>query len=270
MSGSWLRKEIVSELIRSRRRGVLLGWLGLSAVLAALVNTVMFRAAADAGGGPTAAPGVDFPSVQVLESVEGLTAGVASASSMLGVVTLAFWALLTASDYSTGFVRLLVVAQPRRWPLLLGKAVALALWTSCAAAVALLVNVGAAPAGAASAGLDTAAWEAAAAGDLLSAWARLVSALLVWGVLGLALATVTRSAAVAISAGVGYVLLLDGVLGALFDRVADVLPGSVLTALAKGGTDAVSQSQAVVLGLAYAGVALAGSLLVLQRRDVTD
>lgn len=270
MRGTLLINEVLSELIRSRRRAVLLGWLGLTAVLAVLVNTVMFRAAADADGRPTAAPGVDFPSVPVLESVAGLTAGVAAASSMLGVITLSFWALLTASDYSTGLIRLLVAAQPRRWRLLAGKAMALTLWTACAAAVALIVNVGAAPAGASSAGIDTSAWETAAAGDFLSAWARLFSALLVWGVLGLALATLTRSAAVAISIGVGYVLLLDRVLASLFDRVADVLPGSVLTALAKGGTDAVSQPQALIAGVIYAGLALAASLVMLQRRDITD
>jgi ABC-type transport system involved in multi-copper enzyme maturation permease subunit len=266
---SW-RNEIGSELLRSRRRAVLLGWLGLSAVLAALVNTVMFQAAVDAQGQPTAGPGVAFPSVQVLETVQGLTAGVAAASSMLGVVTLAFWALLTATDYSTGFVRLLVAAQPRRWPLLVGKAVALALWTAGAALVALLVNVGVAPVAASSAGLDTAAWEAVAAGDLAAAWARLFSALLVWGLLGLALATVTRSAAVAISLGVGWVLLLEGVLASVLGSVADVLPGSVLTALATGGTDAVSQGQALALGGTYTVLALVTALVVLQRRDVTD
>lgn len=264
-----LRNEVGSEFLRSRRRGVLLGWLGLSAVLAALVNTVMFQAAADADGLPTAGPGVDFPSIQVLETVDGLTAGVAAASSMLGVVTLAFWALLTASDYSTGFIRLLVAAQPRRWPLLAGKVIALSVWTAAAALIALVVNVGVAPAGASRAGLDTSAW-AANAGDLVSAWAGLFSALLVWGLIGLALATLTRSAAVAISVGVGYVLLLDGVIGALVGSAADALPGSVLTALARGGTDAVSQQQAVVLGGLYASLALAVSLIVLQRRDVTD
>jgi hypothetical protein len=89
-------------------------------------------------------------------------------------------------------------------------------------------------------------------------------------VLGLALATVTRSAAVAISIGVGYVLLLEGVLTSVLDSVADVLPGAVLTALAQGGTSSLSQSDALALGLLYAAVALIASVVVVQRRDVTD
>jgi hypothetical protein len=208
MSGGLLSKgllgnEVRSELVRIRRRSVLLGWLGLTAVLGVLVNTVMFSVVADAEGAATSGPGVSFPSLAVLESPEGLTAGVASASSLLGMVTLALWALLTATDYSTGMVRLLVAAQPERWRLLAGKVVALALWTSVVALLALVVNVVAAPAGASAAGIDTDAWAQVRAADLLSAWASLYSALLAWGVLGLTLATLTRSAAVAISIGAG-------------------------------------------------------------------
>jgi len=270
MSVSGVRRAATSELVRTRRRGVLLGWLGLTAVLTALVNSVMFTVAAQGDGGPTAGPGADLPSLAVLESAAGLTAGIGSASNLLGVVTLAFWALLTASDYSTGMMRLLVAAQPGRWRLLTGKVLALSLWTAAVSLLALAVNLAAAPAGASAAGVTTTAWGTTGAVDLLSAWSGLLSALLAWGVLGLTLATLTRSAAVAVSIGVGYVLLLEGVLASVLTGVADVLPGSVLTALAQGGNDALSRSHAVVLGLLYAGIALAVTLLVVQRRDVTD
>lgn len=270
MSVTGLRTATASELIRTRRRGVLLGWLGLTAVLTGLVNSVMFTVAAQGNGAATAGPGADLPSLAVLESAAGLTAGIGSAANLLGVVTLAFWALLTASDYSTGMVRLLVAAQPARWRLLTGKVLALSLWTSAVSLLALAVNLVAAPAGASAAGISTSAWGTASAGDLLSAWSGLLSALLAWGVLGLALATVTRSAAVAVSIGVGYVLLLEGVLASVLTGVADVLPGSVLSALAQGGNDMLSRSHAVTLGLLYSGTALAVALLVVQRRDVTD
>jgi ABC-type transport system involved in multi-copper enzyme maturation permease subunit len=275
MSGGLLSKgllgnEVRSELVRIRRRSVLLGWLGLTAVLGVLVNTVMFSVVADAEGAATSGPGVSFPSLAVLESPEGLTAGVASASSLLGMVTLALWALLTATDYSTGMVRLLVAAQPERWRLLAGKVVALALWTSVVALLALVVNVVAAPAGASAAGIDTDAWAQVRAADLLSAWASLYSALLAWGVLGLTLATLTRSAAVAISIGAGLRAAPRSILASVLDAVADVLPGSVLTALAQGGNDVLEQPRAVGLGLVYVLIALGAALVVVQRRDVTD
>lgn len=105
---------------------------------------------------------------------------------------------------------------------------------------------------------------------MLGAWLDLLGALLVWGVLGLALATVTRSAAVAISVGVGYVLLLEPVIESVAGAVADRLPGSTLAALAGGGSDALSYPAALGLGVAYTLVAVGVALAVFLRRDVTD
>lgn len=270
MSERFPWREVRSELARMRRPGVLVGWLGLTAVLAALVNAVMFSVTTKGGGAPTAGPGVDFPSLAVLESAKGLTAGLSAASSLLGVVTLAFWAILTAADYSSGLVRLLTAAQPRRWRLLVGKLLALSLSTAGVALLAVVVDLAAAPVGARAAGVSTAAWRSVGAGDLVSAATGLFAALLGWGIFGLALATLTRSAAIAVSTGIGYVLLLEGVLASLLGAAADVLPGSVLTALAHGGTTELSGRGALSLGLLYAALALTASLVVFQQRDVTD
>ena len=264
-----LVRVVRSELVRSRRGGVLLGWAGLTAVFAVLVNSVMFSVATESGGAPEG-PGVSFPPLQELESAGGLTAGLGAASSMLGLVTLSFWAVLTATDSSTGLVRLLVSAQPRRGVLLAGKVLALTAWTAAAATLALVVNTVAAPAAARAAGVSTDAWSATGAGGLASAWLHLVLSLLVWGLLGLVLATATRSAAVAVSVGAGWVLLVEGVVGAALSGLADWLPGSVLTALARGGSDALSYASAAGGATGYAAVGLLVALLVVTRRDVTD
>jgi ABC-2 type transport system permease protein len=264
--------ELRSELIRTRRTGALLGWAGLTAVFAGLINTVMYQVATGdtAGTGTTDGPGVTFPSAAALAGPDGLVAGLAAASNLFGVVTLSFWAIFTATDYSTGLVRLLVSAQPRRGRLLAGKLGALALWTVAASLVAVVVDLAAAPAAARAAGVDTSAWSGGAAGTVLRAWADLLGALLVWGVLGFLLATLTRSAAVAISAGVGYVLLLEPVLSSVAGSVADRLPGATLSALAAGGSDALSYGGAVGLGVAYTLLAVGVALVVFLRRDVTD
>ena len=48
----------------------------------------------------------------------------------------AIWAVVTASDYGSGLIRLLVAAEPRRWRLLAGKVVALVILTAAATTVA--------------------------------------------------------------------------------------------------------------------------------------
>jgi ABC-type transport system involved in multi-copper enzyme maturation permease subunit len=260
-----------SELVRTRRKGVLLGWFGLTALAAILINLVMFQVAgSDATQGPAGGPGVSFPTAAELASPGGLVAGLASAAGMFGVVTLSFWALITATDYGTGLIRLLVSAQPHRWRLLTGKIVALLVWTAAVTTVALLVNLVIAPIAAGGSGIDVSSWGRDLAPTLLGGWVNLFCALVVWGVIGMALAVVTRSAAVAISAGVGYVLVVESVISAAAENVADRLPGTTLSALAQGGTPDVSYGAALALGAVYTVAAVVVALTVFTRRDVTD
>jgi ABC-2 type transport system permease protein len=259
-----------SELVRLRRKGMLTAWLGLTGLFAVLVGTVLFQVVADSTGAPAEGPGVSFPSLAELTSPDGLTAGAASGASFFGVVTLSFWAIAAATDYSSGLIRLLASAQPSRWRLLAGKVGALAAWTAVATTVALLATTAVAPAAARSAGIDTSAWRDGAAGTLASAWLDLYAALLVWGVVGLVLAVLARSSAVAIASGVAYVLVVESVVRSAAERVGDWLPGATLTALAGHGTDAVPYGTALALGAAYAAAGLAAAALVLSRRDITD
>lgn len=261
---------IRSELLRLRRRGVVLGWFGMISMFAVLINFVMFQVVEQSGAAPENGPGVSFPSAATLLGPDGVVAGLGAAASFFGVVTLAFWALASAGDYSTGLVRIIVAAEPRRWRLLLGKWVALALVTALTCVVALVINLVIAPVAAEAGGFSPEAWGTDIASVLLSAVLQLYLSLLVWGSIGLALATLSRSAGVAIGVGVGYVLLLEAVISAVASGISDWLPGSILTALAQGGNDAVSFATAGLLGAAYVGVALAASFVTFSRRDITD
>jgi ABC-2 type transport system permease protein len=259
-----------SELLRLRRRTVLLGWFGLVAMFAVLINFVMFQVVEPSGAAPDDGPGVSFPSAAVLLASDGIVAGLGAAASFFGVVTLAFWALAAAGDHSTGLVRIIVAAEPRRWRLLLGKWIALAVVTALTCVAALVVNVVVAPVAAQAGGFTPDAWGTDIADVVLGAVLHLYLSLLVWGSIGLALATLTRSAGVAIGVGVGYVLLLEAVISAVASGISDWLPGAILTALAQGGNESVSFLSASLLGAAYVAVALAASFVLFQRRDITD
>ena len=259
-----------SELTRLGRRGMLAGWFGLTAAFAVIINVVMFSFAADNGDLPAQGPGVAFPDPSTLESGAGLVAGLSTASSMFGVVTLSFWAIATATDYITGLIRVLASSQPRRWMLLAGKVVALMIVTALATTVALMINVGVAPMVAEGAGFDVTAWQENPAAEMASTWADVYLAQLVWGVIGLTIALVARSSAVAISIGAGWVLLVEGIIAAAIDSGVDWLPGVVLTALARGGDETLSYGSAAALGLAYVVAGLGAALIVTSRRDITD
>lgn len=263
-------RELRSELTRLNRRGIWLGWLGLMAVFAVLINTVIYTIAANGTVPPGGGPGVSFPSVATLESSSGLVAGVSSATSMFGVITLSFWAIATASDYSTGLIRLLAAAQPHRWRLLLGKIGALLIWTALATTLAVAVNLGAALPSAEAAGISTELWMDDVVGEVARAWMNSFSASVVWGIIGLVLALLSRSSAIAISVGVGWVLLIETIIKTASSDAGKWLPGTTLTALAQGGTDDLSFAGAVLLGCIYAAVGLTIGLVIFIRRPITE
>jgi hypothetical protein len=264
-------REFRSEMTRLARPRMLATWAALTAIFAALVNSVMFPTVAhDRSAPPTNGPGVVFPTLHRLQSGHGLTAGLGAAASIFGVLTLAMWATATASDYTTGMVRVLVAAQPRRWRLLTGKIAALAVLTAAATTVAVAVDTAVAPAAARAAGVSTVAWHAGAAGTVAGAWANLYLALLVWGLIGVALAVVLRSAAAAISIGVGWVLLVEGVIASAAKPVGHWLPGSMLSALAGNGSADQPYHRALAIGAVYATVCWVVSWQVFQRREITE
>jgi ABC-2 type transport system permease protein len=259
-----------SELARLRQPRLLIAWFGLMALFTVMVNTVMVTFVSGGGSLPPCAPGVAFPSLAELERPSGLMAGLAAASNLFGVVTLSFWAVVTASDYSSGLIRLLVAAEPRRWRLLAGKVFALLLVTAAAATVAAAVNVFAALPAAKGAGISTAAWGTDLVRVFVGAWLDLFTALSAWGVLGLVIGVLSRSAAVAISIGVGYVLVVESLVKMVGSAPSDWLLGTTLNAVASGGTAAVGFGWALALTLGYVtlGLVVAGAVFV--RRDVTD
>ncbi|MGY1753354.1 ABC transporter permease subunit [Blastococcus sp. SYSU D01042] len=259
-----------SELVRLRRPGILLGWAALTALFAVLINVVMFQVVEQGAQPVENGPGVAFPSAEELLGVSGIVSGLSAAASFFGVVALAFWALATASDYSSGLVRVLAAAEPRRWRLVAGKWLALAVMTAGATLVALVVNLMTAPVAASAGGFEPTAWGEDLLPIALSATVNLYLSLLVWGTIGLALAVVTRSAGVAIGAGVGYVLLLEAVITAALASVAEWLPGTTISALADGGTAELGYHGALGLGLAYIALAAVVSFAVFRRRDITD
>ena len=238
-------------------------------LFALMVNAAMAAIVNQSDSLNLPAPGVNFPTRAQLESPSGPMAGLSAASSMFGIVTLSLWAWFAAQDYSSGLIRVLVAAEPRRWPLLAGKVLALLLLTALATTVAAAANLLAAPIIGAS-GISVSAWGTNAPRVVVEAWIWAYLAQCVWGVLGLAIAVLSRSAMVAVAVGIGYVLVVESVIKMMGGVPSDWLLGTTLNSIASGGTPSVPVATAVGLGVGYVILALALATGVLLRRDVTD
>ena len=75
---------------------------------------------------------------------------------------------------------------------------------------------------------------------------------------------VTRSAAIAISAGAAYFMIVEPLVGTFWDSLGEWGPSAVFSALAEGGTAAISYAAAVILAAGYGLISLAISSTVLS------
>lgn len=259
-------RTVRSELARLTRRSFLGTGVLIVAALTLLATIATFYGAANAAGEEGFGPAMMGAA---LAAAGGIVVTVQGAASLLGIAVLAFAATAVAGDYSTGFIRLLVQAEPRRWRLIVGKAVALAGLTVGAAALATVVGVAASYVMAALTGVSTAAWTSDLLGTVGLTFGNLSLGLVVWGMIGFVIAVVSRSTAAAIAGGIGYVLVVENLLGLLNQDLTQWLPGSAFTALVAGGNDTLSYSTALWLALLYILLGLVISLAVFQRRDIT-
>jgi ABC-2 type transport system permease protein len=258
-------RAIRSEFTRLVNPALILGGMGLMVFFGLLATTVLFYTV---GSGSTALPNTGGVTLAVLEASDGMFAGMQNFVGMLGVITLVVWAMGATTDYSSGLVRLLVQAEPSRWRLLAGKVVALTAFTCVSTLVTVMIVMPLAPAIADMTGISTDAWSSGMLGTVVAGYLHLTLSVLLWGVLGLFVGMVTRSAGIAIAIGIGYLMLFEGLAGMLLESTAKWLPGEVFGVIASGGSPDMSYGTALIVGAGYAVAALAASV-VMSRRDVT-
>jgi hypothetical protein len=259
-----------SEFIRIWRPAFFYGGFGLTAAFAALVSIFVFTAAKS---GPTvgAPPGQGggFASVAQIASPGGFLSALSVVSRPVGIILLALWAIAVATDYSTGLIRIVVQAYPKRVNLLAGKIAALAVFTVMAATTTYLVVVFFARPLARLEGIQVEGWKTDFASHFFKGYLDFTVAALVWGLIGLMLAVLTRSSAMAIGIGIGFLLVAESLITIVAPNAGKYLPGGTLTALVAGGTDGLSWLTSLGLVALYGVIAAIVSLLAFRSRDIT-
>lgn len=260
-------RALRSELVKLRRKSMLLWGLGGGLFVGALATAITIERAQQT---PGMSAGMRFHlTVAQLSQPDGLVHGVLDVSNLVGVIALALFAGSVASEYSQGTLRNLLLRQPRRMQLLSGKFLALACLFFVSVICAISVAAGVAFALGPSKGIDTSAWTTSTGlSDLAQAIFHLYLASVGFGILGTALAVVVRSPAVAIAVGIAYALPGEAIITRLWENGDQWLPAQLLNALANGGTSSVSYSRALIILSVYAVVAAIGALALFQRRDV--
>jgi hypothetical protein len=176
--------------------------------------------------------------------------------------------MAVATDYSTGLIRILVQSYPHRMKLLAGKITALGAFSVLATTTTFLVVVFLARPLARLEGIKVDAWTTDFASHFFKGYFDFTVALMVWGLIGLMLAVLTRSAALAIGIGIGYLLVVESLIAIVAPGAKKYLPGGTLTTLVSGGTPGLSWGASLGLVVAYGVIAIAVSLGVFRSRDI--
>jgi len=265
-----MERVFSSEWLKIARPTAVLAWMA-PAVLFAFMGTMFNFMDAATEAGDTRGPFGIAPGLEELAAPDGWIIGIHAASSFIGLIALSIFATNIARDYEKGTIRILFVAEPHRSRVFFGKLFALSTFvvviTAGAAVITILASLALAP----GENISRDAWLSwQGIRELMIGFAHMSLATIIWGFIGGVLAIITRSAAISISAGVGFLLIFELLIGQFAEAVGMKLPATVLGALASGGTSTIEYSTALLLSLTYGAASLIIASLLFIRRDVTE
>lgn len=255
-----------SELIKLRRLWMMVGVFGTLLGFSVISTIVQFELA-DRVGPMLRTAGLQ--SRADLAATNGLARVVADSAPFGGVVVVVVVATSFATEYGWGTLRNLLVRQPHRINLLIGKFLAFLVFIFAARLVASAGSILTASIIAPIENIPNGAWFTAAGFSALSGSVlNLMLAAVGWASLGTLAATVLRAP----GAAVGVVLALfpvEGLVSGWWDQGPRWLPGLLFQALAQGGSPQSSYQRTLALTMGFSLVAISASIWLFERSDIT-
>lgn len=213
---------------------------------------------------------------EMLQLADGFTIGFNSSNGLLGLVALSVFAAQTAQEYSYGTLRNLLVRQPRRIRLLIGKYFSMVSFALITVIVSALTSISLALALSGRAKVATDNWFT---NEGYSAFGHSFVNVLVstigYGTIGMLLGLIFRSPISSISIGTAYLLVVESIISIAWKPASNWMPGNLLSVVATGGSpiginDVPSYSQALLrIAIYLIGASLITATLF-KRRDVAN
>ena len=259
---------IRAEWRKLRRPTLFFGTLGAALFFTALVTSFIYLMIDSPEGNADRGQSVGR---EVLGLASGSVNGFASVGGLLGIIALCVFAAQTAQEYTYGTLRNLLVRQPGRMKLLIGKLIAMKIFALLLVLIAAAVSILNSYLLAGDARVSTELWFTSegfrAIGETIL---NVTISVIYFGILGMVLGLLLRSPISAISIGVLWLLIIENLIGAVKPVTLDWMPGSQLQTIAQGGTPLLEYQHALILGTSYVivGALLAG--LLFSRRDVAN
>lgn len=206
-----------------------------------------------------------------LELPMGVSVGFAASAGLLGLVALCIFASQTAQEYTYGTLRNLLVRQPRRLTLLVGKFFAMNLFALISVLLSAIVSISLAFALSGKAKVSTTAWSTSEARSaLLHTFVNVFISVIAFGTIGMILGLLLRSPISSIAIGVGWLLVVENIIAATVDDSGKWLPGQLINSIAAGGDFNASYSHALLVLSAYLATGMIVVSVLFRRRDVAN
>lgn len=261
-------RVIFAEWRKLRRPTLFLGTLGAALFFTGLTTTFLYLMIDSEQGNSDRGRQVGR---EVLNLAGGSVFGFASVGGLLGIIALCVFAAQTAQEYTYGTLRNLLVRQPGRVRLLLGKLIAMKIFALILVLIAAVVSVGISVALAGRAKVTTDLWFTSAGFQAIGETLINVTISVVYfGIVGMVLGLLLRSPISAISIGVLWLLIIENLIGAVKPVTLEWMPGSQLSTIAQGGTPEISYSHALLLGTLYVFIGAIVATVLFSRRDVAN
>lgn len=259
---------VKAELRKLRRPTLFLGTMGAVFFFSALFSSLLYLLIDSPQGNADRGQVI---SREALALASGGVLGFANVGGFLGIIALCVFAAQTAQEYTYGTLRNLLVRQPSRMKILLGKLIAMKIFAIVMIVLSAVVSITTSIILAPTVDVSTELWfSTAGIESFYTTFINVVISVVGFGVVGMILGLLLRSPISAISFGVLWLLIVENLLVAVKSSLQSWLPGSQLTIIASGGTADVSYTHALATGGAYVAVgALVASILFL-RRDVAN
>jgi ABC-type transport system involved in multi-copper enzyme maturation permease subunit len=261
-------RVILAESRKLRRPTLFLGTLGASLFFTGLTTTFLYLMIDSDQGNSDRGRQVGR---EVLNLASGSVFGFASVGGLLGIIALCVFAAQTAQEYTYGTLRNLLVRQPGRLRILLGKLIAMKIFALILVFISALVSIAISLLLAERAKVTTDLWFTAEGYQAIGQNLLNVSiSVIYFGIVGMVLGLLLRSPISAISIGVLWLLIIENLIGAVKPETLDWMPGNQLATIAQGGTPELSYSHALTLGSAYVFLGAIVAAILFSRRDVAN
>jgi ABC-type transport system involved in multi-copper enzyme maturation permease subunit len=261
-------KVFKAEWRKLRRPTLFLGTMVASAGLTGLVTSLLFLLIDSPQGNSDRG---NMISREILQLPSGLTIGFSNAAGLLGIVALCVFAAQTAQEYTYGTLRNLLVRQPRRLQLLLGKHVSMASFAIVMVILAAAVSMSLAFGLSGRAKVATDAWVTSdALQEMAKTFGNVLLSVIAFGTVGMILGLLLRSPISAISLGVIWLLIVENILVAVKSSLGNWMPGNLMSIIAVGGSEDISYTHSITMVAIYLVASAAIVITLFKRRDVSN